>query len=914
MPRISKLRISLGLKPLEADSDDEGDKQSSSTKVDRTDEDGLDPLQNQDERAERNYAERQQELKRQKEEQAIRERIARAQNKRELSRKLKGPTLGDVDPFNADLGEEPGPDQSSGDTLKWLKVSRRRAKENAARRMKEEAEQEAALAQAAKYGAEDLKGLKVAHDVDDFDLEAGGEERILTLKDARVLDDDDDELMDAVLTTAERDRVNAERKKGAKEYTGLDDEEFDAAQVGKKRGVLSKYDADVGDADHFDRGAEGTFRLGGDGRERGGGDGTGAVSGPSSRRERAEEERRERDRMLNRTMLSVDYGKNNEVSDYLAESDVGFKKPKAKKKRKRETARVKLEDDEGDYLQRDMSNGVEVSSSASDLPTPPLRTENYIDDDELATSLARARREKAKKAYKKMTPEMIAQNLAAQREAEAAEEAQRLTASVAQTTDEGAEEGQGLTFDDTSEFVRNIDAGRQSSPDLRSSRRRIEDVKREASSAERPTVKKEIGITSEQAPGDAEMRQVDATALLNDPTVRIKEEELDEEMGYPEDQPPSIHLPEAEEEEQGRSEAEAEDPSEPLVSGGLASTLSILRNQGLIQEVTPEQRAREQEQKAYDHWLAVRRAEDQVRTAELAASKAQGSAKDQATREYENRQRELEDARRAQDKFRDYKPDIDIKYHDEFGRVLNNHEAWKRLSHTFHGRMPGKKKQEQRLQRIEEERKREKMLAGDTPSGMTKAFAERQERSGQAHMVLGVGAKNNAPQMMDILGPNTAPKAGAKNGDGGDKNARAKDKSRNSSGTAVVPAGAAWAPTDGVRSSSAGVASLSRSVNSPSLRADAAADEVASGAMSSAPANAKVSDGQAARPGMRPAFAPVKTRSPAPPSTSSSPSTTTTTHNGTQSPASGGGGLRLALNNKRPTAGASQAEPASKGR
>lgn len=48
-------------------------------------------------------------------------------------------------------------------------------------------------------------------------------------------------------------------------------------------------------------------------------------------------------------------------------------------------------------------------------------------------------------------------------------------------------------------------------------------------------------------------------------------------------------------------------------------------------------------------------------------------------------------------------------------------------------------KTEKRLKKIEEERKQMKMLAGDTPTGMTDAFARRQAKTGEAHMVLSVG-------------------------------------------------------------------------------------------------------------------------------------------------------------------------------
>jgi hypothetical protein len=43
-------------------------------------------------------------------------------------------------------------------------------------------------------------------------------------------------------------------------------------------------------------------------------------------------------------------------------------------------------------------------------------------------------------------------------------------------------------------------------------------------------------------------------------------------------------------------------------------------------------------------------------------------------------QREASDALEA---FKSYKPDINIVYHDEFGRDLTPKEAWKALSHKF---------------------------------------------------------------------------------------------------------------------------------------------------------------------------------------------------------------------------------------
>ena len=111
----------------------------------------------------------------------------------------------------------------------------------------------------------------------------------------------------------------------------------------------------------------------------------------------------------------------------------------------------------------------------------------------------------------------------------------------------------------------------------------------------------------------------------------------------------------------------------------------------------------------------------------------------QAQREYENRLREQQEARQNLEAFKNYKPDVNIVYYDEFGRELTPKEAWKALSHKFHGKGSGKGKTEKRLKKIAEERKKEAMASGDTPLSMNQAFQIRQEKAGQAHFVLSVG-------------------------------------------------------------------------------------------------------------------------------------------------------------------------------
>ena len=49
-----------------------------------------------------------------------------------------------------------------------------------------------------------------------------------------------------------------------------------------------------------------------------------------------------------------------------------------------------------------------------------------------------------------------------------------------------------------------------------------------------------------------------------------------------------------------------------------------------------------------------------------------------------------QEARTQLDMFNSYKPDVNIVYYDEYGRSLTPKEAWKALSHKFHGKGCGK--------------------------------------------------------------------------------------------------------------------------------------------------------------------------------------------------------------------------------
>lgn len=369
-------------------------------------------------------------------------------------------------------------------------------------------------------------------------------------------------------------------------------------------------------------------------------------------------------------------------------------------------------------------------------PAPRIRDldANFVDDDELQAALARSRKAKLRKP-KKLTPEELAEKsmcvcylfllrcssfsiVALER---AQEEENAIPVVKVEDVDSGDEADGGLTFDDTSEFIRAV--GNNPVP-----------VKVEA--AESVQVKRRSPSRDvSMAPGDQALNEMEAGE------VRIKEEdEEDDDMAMLDAIEEALKATDAEE-LQSRSGNIADDiggtSTEQTFKSGMASTLNILRQQGILATPTADQKEREKIQLQRDLWLAEQRR--LVTEREIAKMQSRGSNRDQATREYENRMRDQQDARDTMESFKNYKPDVNIVYYDEHGRALTPKEAWKALSHKFHGKGSGKMKTEKRLKKIAEEKKKEAMASGDTPLSMNRAFQLRQEKTGQAHFVLSVG-------------------------------------------------------------------------------------------------------------------------------------------------------------------------------
>jgi U4/U6.U5 tri-snRNP-associated protein 1 len=277
----------------------------------------------------------------------------------------------------------------------------------------------------------------VAHGADDFEV---GEDVVLTLKDSRVLGGEEDELQNVNLIDDEAVKAAKERKRKAEAaYTGYDDDEFDENRIGKKADVLGKYD------DEFSSGKVRTegFRLG-------------AAAVEKKNLVVDEDTEMMGTAPATKVKLNLDYAKDFEGSDYLKEGDAGFKKPK-KRKAKRSTRRAEADEDGAGGDGMDVDEPTFAPRAQEDGP------QNLVDDDDLQAALARSRRANARKKPKVKADDLVARSelwpahvlqgvadiaVTQRKEDEAAED-------VKPTLSPEEDDGR-ITFDETSEFVRNV--------------------------------------------------------------------------------------------------------------------------------------------------------------------------------------------------------------------------------------------------------------------------------------------------------------------------------------------------------------------------------------------------------------------------------------------------------------------------
>ncbi|KAF9133388.1 hypothetical protein BGW39_009811 [Mortierella sp. 14UC] len=675
----NRIRLSLGLKPLK-----------------------VGPEKSSDQIAEDNLKRHREDEAKKANEEAVKSRIAKFKNKKELNKSLSGKGLG-----------EANDDDDEDDLYKWTMKSRAKEKQRqaAAAAKREKELQELDEAYQAEYDEDQLSGLRVGHDMGDF---AEGEERILTLKDSTILENEEegDELINIQMTEQQRLEKNLEnkKKKNRPVYSAYDDDEF---TFGKKKNLLSQYDEVLG----TEQGNDG-FVIGKATKINRGG--AGGSTGSSSQNNAGLSAKEIMNQKLKESAIALTYNKTQQAQDYYTkdEAEITFKKSKKKKKsRSRRTDNWDEEgDQDGDAMEVERPEPVDISEL------------NFVDDEDLQASLAKARRLATKKTIKKLTPEQIAKNLAE---------------SKAMVVEEDVSQKGGLVISDVSEFVSNLSSSSAIQPTL-------------ARSTQPATAK-------ENTPGpEAKSSTVAVSETSQEDTVMKDSKEEGEEENFKSrtraesEEAEDVAMKESN--EGGHVESETVLAEEPLVSRGLGSTLALLKQKGALEMGNAEQAERAKIQSERAKWLADARLKEAKLAKEMAQSKARDKEKVRdknysirdrdRDREYENQRREQQLLDEREARMKNYKPDVKLEYIDDSGNRLNTKEAFRQLSHAFHGKTSGKMKTEKRMKKLEDERRLMSMSSTDTPLGMASAFQERQKAAGSAHIVLAVGNRNAVPSSL----------------------------------------------------------------------------------------------------------------------------------------------------------------------
>ncbi|KAL9618163.1 MAG: hypothetical protein Q9160_007113 [Pyrenula sp. 1 TL-2023] len=540
------------------------------------------------------------------------------------------------------------------DTKAWLMGQKKRQKklEKArARKMEEELAERERLA-SLRYDEADLAGVKVGHEANAFEGVDG--EQILTLKDNTIEENEEegDELENLGLREKEALKDRLELKKRKAVYDPHAD-----AEDGERK-ILGQYDEEI------DGKKRKRFTLGG-------------LTGTIEEREAKRQEVGER---LRAQPITLDILKELPQSDYVEVSEVKMKKPKKGKKK----STRKKSDDEDDIFPADghingRNHDDESMDVDSSVPKPPPKSfqTSFVDDDDLQASLA-AQRTAVFKKRKRQKPEDLARQLR--------EEGSATPNEMDIDAGDGAEEAPGLVIDETSEFVANLQ--RPTAEDDRRPRRSAQP------SAEPPLKTQESGDED----GDVPMQTGNGAEDEEDGRVKLEDSNETPQL-------PSAGL-----------EAEA------TLDQGIGSTLNLLKQRGLVKtadmgDVNALHRDRQK-------FLAEKHRREDVaeRQARLQRERDRASGKldRMSAREredyarWENKIRDQKESREMADIFnREYKPDVQLKYVDDHGRLMNQKEAFKHLSHQFHGKGSGKQKTEKQLKKVEDEKRQEGMSVLD---------------------------------------------------------------------------------------------------------------------------------------------------------------------------------------------------------
>ncbi|XP_070684251.1 U4/U6.U5 tri-snRNP-associated protein 1 [Pempheris klunzingeri] len=619
----------------------------------------------------------------------MREKLAAMKEKRIQNQKLgKVKTLAEEDWLD--------------DTAAWVERSRTLAKEKemAEKRAKlleemdEEfgvsslVEEEFAQSKNNAYTSGDLKGLKVQHKMDSFNE---GHTVILTLQDKGVLEEEEDVLINQGLVDKEKAEKNVELKKKKPDYKPYEEEESVEDMVTfKGRSVLSKYDEEI------EGEKKKSFRL---------------SAGGFADGERERELQAMRESLLNQAQ-SLEMPALTIASEYYTPQEmVGFKKTKrrVKKIRKKEKQADELHlddtrssdfgsrtrgrgrkdaDDEGEGVKEEVSIPPQnIPQMSDDIRTAEMDISDN-DDDFTPPEPAAIEEDEAEQELQKQLEKQRKLKQKQLLKDSGEKVAEQIKVLDKGNSDNDPERKNNIVFNATSEFCRTL--GDIPTYGLSGNREDQEDI---------------MDFEQEEEKDDAGGSDSDMDENVGWSTVN-----LDEEQKQPDFSTASATILD----------------EEPIVNSGLAAALLLCKNKGLL-DTQMQKVAR-------------------VRAPKGALPNDNYCIEDKMG--FDDKYSRREEYRGFTQDFKEkdsYKPDVKIEYVDESGRKLTPKEAFRQLSHRFHGKGSGKMKTERRMKKLEEEALLKKMSSSDTPLGTVALLQEKQKSQKTPYIVLsGSGKSMNA--------------------------------------------------------------------------------------------------------------------------------------------------------------------------
>lgn len=564
----------------------------------------------------------------------LREKIQSKRDKRKIDEKLaRIKTLGESD--------------SEDDAKAWISKSRKiedekkRAQQRA--KMLEEMDEEIEKTTvrrrpqkegtSSRYSERDLKGLKVAHDIDSFKEDR---QVILTLQDQDVLGEDGDTLVNINMIDDEKYKKNVEVKKQNPLHYGYDvyEDQYDEFGNFIGRGMLSKYD------DVLEGEKRNTFTIG------------------ESKELIQEQQRRALEvkaKLQGKTLESLNFEPYKIASDHFTEEELTkFKKPKKKVKK----IRQKLKADDllelgGDQTiqQKDLGSRNKKPEKKTvvltdDMLPPPEDLSSVKvepDDEDLEYVLNKARRLKQKSEIinkgihlEEIKPEV---KMEVESDEETTPQIEVLTAN------------HFITLNQTAEFCRTLgDIPTYGKAGNRDENTDMMDL--DENSEEEPIVERR-GKWNSVDPND--------------------EPKLDEGVPAP--------------------AAEIEDVAildeEPDVASGVANALKLAMSKGYLEKDDNNRPSNSR----FAHLQAQNYSID---------DKAHGEDDKYARRGGGHSHNFSGPISEFCEKSH-YRPNVKLEYIDDNNMKLTPKEAFRYLSHKFHGKGPGKNKIEKRLKKIEQE-------------------------------------------------------------------------------------------------------------------------------------------------------------------------------------------------------------------